>query len=102
MEKLTKSSLAETSQLKTKKRKMEEQFYQIIPNVTSNEIKISVDTSGNVDVYFLEKVDTIDERSLCKVPYTAFLYKIIVFSLLRLVDLTDCRRWLVQEKGLEE
>jgi hypothetical protein len=55
-----------------------------------------------VDVYFLEKVDTIDERSSCKVPYTAFLYNKIVFSLLRLVDLSDCRRWLVQEKGLEE
>jgi hypothetical protein len=54
---------------------MDERFYHIIPNVTSNKIKISVDTMEKVDVYFLEKVETIDERSLCIVPYTKFLHQ---------------------------
>jgi hypothetical protein len=64
-----------TEKSQPKAKKMDERFYHIIPNVTSNLKKISVDTMGKVDAYFLKKVETIDERSLCKVPYTKFLHQ---------------------------
>ncbi|EFX69473.1 hypothetical protein DAPPUDRAFT_113646 [Daphnia pulex] len=41
-----------------KKRKLDEQFYHIIPNVTSEQMKISVDTLGSVDVYFVRSQQT--------------------------------------------
>jgi hypothetical protein len=81
VERLAKSSEAGPSQPKTKKRKLDEQFYHIIPNVTSENLKISVDTLGCVDVYFIMRVDKIESRSITKVPMTEFLYKRLVFSL---------------------
>lgn len=78
-EKFTKLSIASTSQPKGKKMKMEDKFQHIIPNILTNQIKISVDSSGNVGVCYLKMFVTITEKNVCPIPMTKFSYEKLFF-----------------------
>jgi hypothetical protein len=80
-EKFANSSNAASSQQRGKKRKLEDQFHQILPNVSSAKITISVNSSGNVQVYYMEKVQKVKSTNICKTPYTETSFKKIDFAL---------------------
>jgi hypothetical protein len=80
-EKFANSSNAASSQQRGEKRKLEDHFHQILPNVSSAKITISVNSSGNVEVYYIKKVQSVKRTHICKTPYTETSFKKIDFPL---------------------